>query len=384
MNRLAPPAVCTALIVTACSGPPASQDVGAQGEPVIGGRTEATLASAGYLVREGIASCSAVLVERDLVLTAGHCVDGHHDIAFGWGDVGAHPTVRSTAHAVHPRYIHPPKNGGVVFEGFDVALLRLEAAPGVPPATLGPAPELGRVRAVGYGATSYVASDSGVLEPHGVGTERRSLEGAIRGRNATEVFIRFDAGTSPCYGDSGGPLFTEDGTLVAVLSRFTEIGRCLPRDRSLMGFIRVDTMGEFFRHAHECLATEDVKACLREPARGLCVAPRFDNRASPYLLRLEDAPRGTTAIELGDGEERSLSVTPASDVELTLDTGGDARMRVVRTGTREPIAPPSRRVALAGGSSYELTIESCNGKAQSAVLAWHAPRARATTSTALR
>jgi hypothetical protein len=365
-----------ALIVGAfalsCSGAGVEGDADSNAQPVIGGRREGDLLAAGYLVREGVASCSAVLVEPDLVLTVAHCVDGHQDIAFGWGEVGENTPVRSTAHAVHPRYIMPPKNGGVSFQGFDVALLRLERPAGVEPAPLGSARRFGKVRAIGYGATSYVAGESGKLEPHGVGTDRRSIVGTILSQNATEIFVRFDPGMSACYGDSGGPLFTEDGTVVAVLSRFTEIGRCLPKDRSLMGYVRVDAMEPFFREAKACLLEQDVPSCLREDTRGLCDVPRFDNRGTPRVVEPSegDLRAGSATFDLSDHEERSLTIAPAANVELTLSSRGDARMRVVPDGQPEPLVERSNTADLQKGKTYAVVIGSCNGAKQSVTLAW--------------
>ncbi len=343
---------------------------------MIGGQRECTLAAAGYLVRDGVAGCTAVLIEPDLVLTAGHCVEGHHEVAFGLGEVGKQMPVRSIALAIHPRYIHPPINGGVAFEGHDVALLRLEHAVDTAPAPLGVASPTARVRAVGYGATSYVADDAGgPLEPHGVGTERRSIEGAVRGESATELFVRFDTGSSACYGDSGGPLFTEDGTLVGILSRFTERGRCLPKDRSLMGYIRVDAMADFFRDAHACLDRPDVQACLREDERGLCAVPRFETHDPPIALDVSDPDRrgGSKTIALAAHEQRTIDVTPSSDVELTVDSPGDARMRVVVSGSTEPIATQATRVRLEGKKTYTVVIGSCNANDQSVVVRWSVP-----------
>jgi Trypsin len=364
-------------VVGSSRGFPPNEDVDSHAQSVIGGREDdAAFPAAGYLVREGIASCSAALIEPDLVLTAAHCVEGHHDIQFGWGVVGVNTPVRSIARAVHPRFVMPVKNGGVAFQGFDVALLRLAQPAGTEPAPLGSAPRLGRVHAIGYGATAYVPiTDGGTRVALGVGTDRRSLEGTVMGQNPTEMFVRFAPGSSACYGDSGGPLFTDDGTLVAVLSRFTELGRCLPKDHSLMGYVRVDAMQDFLQQARECLPRVDeqeVAKCLREDARGLCAVPRFSNRGAPYpvLPKEGDFRKGTALFQLVLNEERSLTIVPEANVRLSLFSEGDARMRVLVDGREVPVVDNTTKEVLEAGKTYEVIVGSCNSQKQTFSLAW--------------
>ena len=348
-------------------------------QPFVGGQPETAEPAAGYLVRDGVIWCSGSLVEPDLVLTAGHCVtDQDERIEFGVGDVSAKRTVRTIARAVHPRYIEPRRNGGFVFQGFDVALLRLERAIDVPPVRIGASPRSGRVHAIGYGATSYVERPDGKVEPRGIGTERRAAEGFVVGVNPTEMFVRFELGSSACYGDSGSPLFDEDGRIVGVLSRFTGMTRCEPRMGSLLGYTRIDQMSDFFAAAKECLETEDVAGCLREDERRLCDTPHFSNRAARGPLipahgpahgpaRGDDA-RGVARFDLDTHAERSFSVTPQEDVVLTSSAKGDAAMLLFEDGAL--IASRTRRVELARGKSYELVVRSCNGTKQAVMLAW--------------
>lgn len=362
----------TALVLAAaaCSNP--APDVASREEPVVGGRHERGLEAAGYLVREGFTSCTGVLIEPDLVLTAGHCVAGHQEIDFGWGEICDHSTVRSIAQAVHPRYVHPPVNGGVAFQGFDVALLRLAEPVPVLPAALGAVTPPARVHGVGYGATSYVREhDGGSLQPRGAGTERRSLDGRVESESPTEMFVHWNAGSSACYGDSGGPLFTDDGKVVGILSRFTEIGRCLPKDHSLMGYVRVDAMEDFFRAARDCMSEVDVQGCLRQDQRHLCAPAKFEMRDASVLDPSAEE-RGTKKIELADREARTIEVRPKKNVELVVDADGDALLRVREVGSAE-LSPARSRARLEGGRDYEVVLGSCNGKAQSVVLRWQPP-----------
>lgn len=422
----------SALVVAAgCAADDASEiDVASVEEAVIGGRRAVDDAGAGYLVRDGVVSCSASLVAPDLVLTAAHCVERQQSFAFGWGEVRDGATVRATARAIHPRYVMPPKNGGVAFQGFDVALLRLERpVVAIAPLTIGSrSPERGSVRAIGYGATVYVARDDGTGEAHGVGTDRRAAEGVIVGHNATELFVRFRPRSSTCYGDSGGPLLAEDGTIAAVLSRFTELSRCRPRDRSLMGYVRVDTMAGFFREAGECLAREaasasdeqapavdgaagaeaargadgaggargtagvdgagfgpgvgrtaNVAMCLREEERGLCTTPRFSDRAFARAVQADrgDLRAGATTFELAANAEHAVRLAPAADTTLVLASRGDARMLALVDGVPQPLAMHASRLELAGGTKYEIVVRSCNGAKQEVTLSWQPTAERA-------
>ncbi|MBX3203872.1 MAG: S1 family peptidase [Labilithrix sp.] len=394
--------VVLAIVVVAfgCAADEAQEAGGAAvDQAVIGGRREAEHAGAGYLVRDGVVACSAALIEPDLVLTAAHCVERHRSFAFGWGEVSAATTVRATTRASHPRYVMPPKNGGVAFQGFDVALLRLER-PVVEIAPLGisSAPPTGSVRAIGYGATSYVARDDGAGEAHGVGTERRSAAGLVVGHNATELFVRFAPPSSTCYGDSGGPLLAADGSVAAVLSRFTELTRCRPRDRSLMGYVRVDTMAAFFREAKACFGPRDAEgpaapvdgaespaeiadaaSCLREDARGLCEAPRFSDREFAAAVRADegDLRRGATRFELVENAEHAVRMAPAADTTLVAVSSGDARMLVLRAGETEPVATHASTVELEGGRTYDVVVRSCNGAKQKVTLRWQPSGERA-------
>ena len=351
-------------------------DAKAINQAVIGGRPETDHPGAGYLVRDGVVSCSAALVEPDLVLTAAHCVERPRSIEFGWGEVSAGTRMRAIARAIHPRFRMPEKNGGVAFQGFDVALLRLERPVEIAPVEIGALAPSGSVRAIGYGATSYVAGDDGKGEAYGVGTERRSAEGLVVGHNATELFVRFVARSSACYGDSGGPLFASDGKVAGVLSRFTELTRCRPRDRSLMGYVRVDTMADFFREAKTCLSVADTARCLREDDRRLCDEPRFSDRGFPSRIEADegDLRRGSTTIELADDQERALRITPRANVTLSLFSRGDAELEVLRVEpSRTTTEPRSEEVAsseLESGETYDVVVRSCNGAKQSVTLSW--------------
>lgn len=360
------------------------EDADGANQAIVGGKHEEGTLGAGYLVRDGKPSCSASLIAPDLVLTAAHCVDGGQDVSFGWGEVSAGTTMHASLRAIHPRYVEPPTNGGVAWQGFDVALLALDApvtAAGVTPLDLGPTPSSGKVLAIGYGATSYEPGDGGAMEPRGVGTERKSTPGLVVSQNPVELFVRFEAGSSTCYGDSGSPLLV-DGKVVGVLSRFVGTTRCRPEDRTMMSYTRVDVMDGFFADAKECMRSaptsgardardQAVATCLRDDDRHLCATPRFSNRGTPRPITLStgDASDGSSSFDLGDGEERTVRLVPKAKIKLLLFSQGDARMNV-KTGA-STIATNASEVTLEPDVAADIAVRSCTGERQSLTLVWH-------------
>lgn len=345
---------------------------------VIGGARETGFSATGYLVRDGLTACTAMLVEPDLVLTAAHCIEPRfHQLSFGWGEVEAMSRVHVTARAFHPRYVPPPTDAGLDFEGYDVGLMVTETPLRIPPLEMAPAPWGGRVLAVGYGATAYLAGSDGRRVPHGIGTEKRSVEGSVVGRNAIELFVRIHSGSAVCYGDSGSPLFTDDGKVVGILSRFTGTTRCRPEDRTIMAYTRVDEVSDFLREAKRCLRAEEassdvVQRCLRDDAAALCVTPRVSLSAGASVVTPQQGTSfdGSMVLELGDAEARTLRFSPVTNVELSLVARGDAFMSVVRLPDGTPVSELRGATPLDAGQSYELVVRSCTGRRQPVTLVW--------------
>lgn len=166
--------------------------------------------------------CGGTLVAPDRVLTAGHCVRG-----LSLSDLElirvAGTVRRGVRFAMHPRWRRT--NGGNVLE--DIAVVQLDTpVPGVPPIALGgPLPE--QVRIIGRGM--FTAPDRhgwgevddqvrvGELRPI---TDSRCARAYRRDRgndgerfHAKQMLCATDIDgrpplSSPCYGDSGGPLYS--------------------------------------------------------------------------------------------------------------------------------------------------------------------------------
>lgn len=188
--------------------------LGGEAAAVVGGAEETgPLARATVMVlnsRGGM--CSAVVVARDAVLTAAHCVTttSEHRVHFR-GEDGEPVLIEPLAKAVHPGY--DAKAIAARRRSIDLALVRL---PGPLPdrfsaAALSPAaaPKEAAVTIAGWGVAregetrstgTFRAAGLRAVEPYGPSTILVWAEGAAPGAGA-------------CDGDSGGPL-TRDGSAV--------------------------------------------------------------------------------------------------------------------------------------------------------------------------
>jgi len=176
-------------------------------QAIVGGAEHAgPLARASVMVlssKGGV--CTAVLVAREAVLTAAHCVPGglEHRIHFRQAS-GEAALIAPAARAVHPGYDAKAIAGRR--RSIDLALLRLPA--GLPArfetAVLSalPAPGGARVTVGGYG----LASEGGDARPTGV---FRAADLAVvepYGPSRILVWLQGEPGVGACTGDSGGPI----------------------------------------------------------------------------------------------------------------------------------------------------------------------------------
>ena len=160
----------------------------------------------------GSSFCSAIVIARDALITAGHCVTKPEDLRAFWpgGDldqkvaaVVTHPQFRADATEKRARSI-------------DLALVRLaQPLPArfqpIPIAWEAPIAIGARFQIAGYGLTREGDGRSGGKLHSGALIVREPLSKIL-------VWAKDPAnkGLGACTGDSGGPMLTQDGALVAV------------------------------------------------------------------------------------------------------------------------------------------------------------------------
>jgi uncharacterized protein YkwD len=153
------------------------------GQPDFGHPTVGELSSGG-------AGCTATLVGKRTVLTAGHCVPSQSAVFVLNGQ--SFPSAKVFRH---------PNYGGGNYS--DIAVVILQQAPPVAPSPIANfAPHVGQpITLVGYGKTGENASDYGTKR---VGTNTIS--------DLSGTTLSFQGATNICNGDSGGPTFVNVGT----------------------------------------------------------------------------------------------------------------------------------------------------------------------------
>ncbi|MDB5640990.1 MAG: trypsin family protein [Hyphomicrobiales bacterium] len=161
----------------------------------------------------GSSFCTASVIARDVLLTAGHCVTAPENLRAYWP--GGDLEQKALAIAVHPLYRADATEKRV--RSIDLALVRL-ANP--LPASFRPipiawdvTPAVGaRLQIAGYGLTREGDARSGGQLHGGALVVREPLSQIL-------VWAKDPAnkGLGACTGDSGGPMLTQDGgALVAV------------------------------------------------------------------------------------------------------------------------------------------------------------------------
>lgn len=169
----------------------------------------------------GSGFCTGVVVARNVVLTAAHCVGSAQDTRVHFREGGGRQTTQQdllgvTAVSVHPLY---RANAAKTRErSIDLALVRLAA----PLPARFHAVEMERAPNIAVGAQFRIAGFGVAREGRGeTGGILRSGVLAARAPLSSILLWAEDPqhnGFGACTGDSGGPIFSNSGTLVAVTS----------------------------------------------------------------------------------------------------------------------------------------------------------------------
>ncbi|KQP61680.1 trypsin-like serine protease [Methylobacterium sp. Leaf108] len=183
---------------------------------VVGGREAPEAAGSSVMVLSSNGGvCTGVVVARDAVLTAAHCVSGRAEHRVHFRDAAGAPVLLDLA----SRVVHPGYDAGAIAgrrRSIDLALVRTASA--LPPrfsvAPLSAAmPRAGeRLALSGYGAGK--AGDA-----RSTGTFRSVALPVVEpyGQSRILVWLK-SAGAGGCQGDSGGPIGPEGTAAVLAVS----------------------------------------------------------------------------------------------------------------------------------------------------------------------
>jgi secreted trypsin-like serine protease len=196
------------------------EEVEASGAAIVGGQATSAYPAVGALTQSGSPFCTGTVVAKRVVVTAAHCLAGMSAsrIRFAFGPNGFSPqaSVGVSRAVVHPQYdANRIKN--------DIGVLILSSDAPVTPVGINTAMTTswqGRSLVfVGYGVSNGVTQSGG-------GT-KRVVSIPISEVGSTQ-FAYEDSRRNTCFGDSGGPAFTQDASGNLLLAGVTSYGdqRC--------------------------------------------------------------------------------------------------------------------------------------------------------------
>ncbi len=201
---------------------PNRQSIGTTTGRIIGGATFTDLPAVGALTYNGSMLCSATLIDKRKVLTAGHCTSGFSasKMKFVIG-----PTLSSAQYVLSVSKVepHPQYSSSYYSINNDIGLVHLSQDAPIAPLGVNSSMDSSWVGHnllfVGYGANNG-SSQTGA----GI---KRAVTMAISQVKSSQFIYQDPSGKNTCNGDSGGPAFTKDANgnyLVAGVTSYGDYG----------------------------------------------------------------------------------------------------------------------------------------------------------------